>query len=34
MKNFRALAAAGVLAAALCTGDAALAQKSGGILKV
>ena len=34
MGNFRALATAGVLAVALCAGDAALAQKSGGILKV
>ena len=33
MGNFRALAAAGVLAVALCAGDAALAQKSGGILR-
>jgi len=34
MGNFCALAAAGVLAVALCAGDAALAQKSGGMLKV
>ena len=34
MGNLRALATASVLIGALCAGDTALAQKSGGILKM